>query len=192
MTRNFKTYLSFSGPEGQNIQHQALCADPPGLKMEVRTRVRCLTAPARAMPALWACLLVATGCLGLVGCSKQKMADVAGRVVYDTDGTAATDLVGYRVSFLSSHEAANGKKKRITATGKVGKDGKFTMSTYAMNDGVLLGTHQIALTPPVQLSPDSGPRKPLIAPRFGDPEQSGLTATVDGDTKVVLKVEHTP
>ncbi len=76
------------------------------------------------------------------------MADVAGRVVYAKDGEAATNLTGYRVSFLSSHDETDGKKKRITATGKVEKDGTFTMSTYEMNDGVLLGTHQIALTPP--------------------------------------------
>jgi len=138
----------------------------------------------------WLVILLAIGCSGLAGCSGQKMADVAGRIVYAEDGVATGNLVGYRVSFLCSHDNADGKKKRITATGKVGKDGTFTMSTYEMNDGVLLGTHQIALTPPVQLSPAGGPRKPLLAPRFGDPGQSGLTAVVEGDTEVVLEVEH--
>jgi len=98
-------------------------------------------------------------------------------------------LAGYQVSFLSSHDGEDGKKKRFSAAGTVRKDGTFTMSTYAMNDGVMMGKHQIALTPPPVFGV-SGPQKPLLEPRFGDPKRSGLNAIVEGDTEVVLEVQR--
>jgi len=72
----------------------------------------------------------------------------------------------------------------------VAADGTFTMNTYEMGDGVFLGTHQIAITPPLLLTEEVLTRKPIISPRFGDPAQSGLTAEVDRDTEVVLEVQR--
>jgi len=54
----------------------------------------------------------------------------------------------------------------------------------------VLGTHQVAITPPVKYSDDGKPTKIIIDPRFGSTKQSGLTAVVDGDTEVVLEVER--
>jgi len=135
-------------------------------------------------------LLLAIACLGLAGCGEQKMAQVAGRIVYSGDGTAATELSGYRVSFFCNLDQADGKKNRVTATGLVGKDGVFTMSTYEMEDGVVLGTHQVIITPPPKYSDIAEPPKIIIDPRFGNAKQSGLTAVVDGDAEVVLEVDR--
>jgi len=98
-------------------------------------------------------------------------------------------LAGHRVSFLCNQSDADGKKKmRISATGRIAKDGTFAMSTYEMGDGVLLGTHQIAVAPPLALVE----MKPIIHLRFCNPSTSGLTAEIDGDTEVVLEVQHAP
>jgi len=134
--------------------------------------------------------LLAVGCLGLVGCSEQKMGQVTGRIVYAEDGTVATDLAGHRVSFLCSQGDGDEKKGRVSATGVVAEDGTFTMNTYVAGDGVLLGTHQVAISRPVPYSEEALAKKPIIPPRFGDPAQSGLTAIVEGDTEVVLEVER--
>jgi len=141
-------------------------------------------------PQAWAVLLLTLSCVGFIGCSKQEMAQVAGRIVFAEDNTAAAELSGYRVSFLCHRDQPDGKSRRVTATGLVGEDGTFTMNTYEMGDGVLLGTHQVAITPPVLLSEEVLTRKPIILPRFGNPAQSGLTAVVDGDTEVVLEVQR--
>jgi len=135
-------------------------------------------------------MLLAIGCLGLVGCSKQQMAQVAGRIVYAGDGTAAAELSGYRVSFLCRKDQPEGKQSRVTATGLVGKDGTFTLNTYEMGDGAVLGTHQIALTPPIEYSDNAKPQKNIIDPRYRNAKQSGLTAIIEGDTEVVLEVER--
>jgi len=134
--------------------------------------------------------ILTIGSLGLLGCSGQKMADVTGRIIYEQDETPATDLEGFRVSFLHSSEEIDGKSNRTTATGLVRKDGTFTMSTFEMEDGVVLGTHQIAITPPVIYGDAARPKEPIIDPRYSRPEQSGLTAVVEGDTEVVLKVQR--
>jgi len=137
-----------------------------------------------------ACLLVAVACLGLAGCSEQKMAQIAGRIVYAEDGTPATDLAGHNISFFCARSGDDGKEVRTSATGEVLEDGTFTMSTHVSGDGVLLGTHQIAISRPVPYSEEALAKKPIIPPRFGDPAQSGLTAIVEGDTEVVLEVER--
>ncbi|NOY29951.1 MAG: hypothetical protein GXP28_07165 [Planctomycetes bacterium] len=144
------------------------------------------------MPALRACLLVATTCLGLAGCSEQKMGQVAGSIVYSGDGAAAVELSGYRVSFLCFENQADGKQNRVTATGLVREDGTFTVNTYEIGDGAVLGTHQVAITPPITYEYDGGPIKIHIDPRYGSPKQSELTAVVDGDTEVVLEVQRAP
>ncbi len=141
-------------------------------------------------PQTWMVLLLAVGCLGLVGCSKQEMAQVAGRIVYSGDGTAAAELSGYRVSFLCRKDRPDGKQSRVTATGLVGEDGTFTVNTYEIGDGAILGTHQIAITPPIKYGDDGKAPIIIIAPRYGRPEQSGLTAVVEGDTEVVLEVQR--
>jgi len=115
---------------------------------------------------------------------------VAGSIVYSGDGTAAVELSGYRVSFLCYENQPEGKQNRVTATGLVREDGTFTVNTYEIGDGAVLGTHQIAITPPTQYSDNEGLMKILIDPRYGSPKQSGLTAVVDGDTEVVLEVER--
>ncbi len=135
-------------------------------------------------------MALAIACLGLVGCSEKKMAQVAGRIVYSGDGTAAAELSGYRVSFLCRKDRPDGKQSRVTATGLVGEDGTFTVSTYEIGDGAMLGTHQIALTPPIKYGDDGKVPIIVIDPRYGRPGQSGLTAVVEGDTEVVLEVER--
>ena len=96
--------------------------------------------------------MLAIACLGLTGCSEQKMAQISGRIVYAEDGTPATDLAGHNISFFCTHSGDDDKEVRTSATGEVLEDGTFTMSTYEAGDGVLLGIHQIAISRPVAYS----------------------------------------
>jgi len=87
--------------------------------------------PQRIASSRWLgrCLLpakLAIVCFGLAGCSEQKMGQVAGHIVYSESGAVATELSGYRVSFLCHQDQGDGKQNRVTATGMVGKDGRRT------------------------------------------------------------------
>jgi len=136
-------------------------------------------------------MVLTIACLGLAGCGKQQMAQIAGRIVYAEDGTPATDLAGHNISFFCARSEDDGKEMRTSATGEILEDGTFTMSTYEAGDGVLLGTHQVAISRPIAYSEEALAKKPIILPRYGDPARSGLAAIVEGNTEVVLEVQRT-
>jgi len=71
----------------------------------------------RNVETLRTAIVLAVSCLGLIGCSEQKMAQVAGRVVYAADGTLATDLAGHRVSFLCNQGDDDEKKRAYLGHG---------------------------------------------------------------------------
>lgn len=123
----------------------------------------------------------AVGFAGLVGCGETRPATypVAGVLQFD-DGTP---VPGATVTFRGT---ANGGP--VEARGRVGDDGTFRLTTFADGDGVVAGDHRVTV---VALPPrDSATPPPaLIAGKYGDPDTSGLTATVAPDTReIVLKV----
>jgi len=112
----------------------------------------------------------------LIGCSSQpKIVPVSGTVLIDgellTHGFVQVAPEGFR-----------------PATGKIGKDGRFTLTTLKLNDGCLPGTHPVAVIATETLGPGS---QKWHAPRkYASNDTSGLTATVSGPTND-LKIELT-
>jgi hypothetical protein len=106
--------------------------------------------------------------LALAGCdSKPKLVPVSGRVLVDgqplTTGVVQVVPAGYRA-----------------ASGKIGPDGRFTLTTSAEGDGCVIGTHQAAVVAHETLGP--GAQKWHAPKKYIDPTTSGLSVTVDGPT----------
>lgn len=121
-----------------------------------------MTARFSPTAAALALLAAAAGCGG-----GPKVVPVSGRVLIDgrplTHGTVQVQPAGYRA-----------------ASGKIGPDGRFTLTTTADNDGCLVGTHPIAVVATETLGP--GAQKWHAPRKYAAAETSGTTVTVDGPT----------
>lgn len=73
------------------------------------------------------------------------------------------------------------------AYGNLDGEGRFTLTTYKLDDGVAYGTHPVAVSSYKISGPDDRQiRQWFVPPKYGDPKSSGLTATIDDDTKELL------
>jgi hypothetical protein len=113
-------------------------------------------------------LAVFAGCNG-----GPKMTPVTGKVMYN----------GNPLEFgVVMFQPSSGQPAR----GDIQPDGTFTLSTYRLNDGVVLGKHKvrIACYESMRPSADKGPGertlgKPLVPTKYTVFDESGLTAEVD-------------
>jgi hypothetical protein len=86
------------------------------------------------------CLVLATTAALLLGCggdpSKPKLGRVSGKVTYNgqtvTKGT---------VSFVPN--SGPGAQTGQPATGEIGSDGSYALTTFENNDGAVLGEHKV-------------------------------------------------
>ncbi len=120
--------------------------------------------------------MFAVGFSLLAGCdSKPKLAKVSGIVLIDgqplTHGFVQVAAKGFR-----------------PASAKIGPDGKFTLSTSEDGDGVIPGTHPVAVVATESLGP--GSQKWHAPQKYADTSTSGLNITIDGAT-TDLKIELT-
>jgi hypothetical protein len=133
----------------------------------------------RCTPFMLAGVMLA---LPAAGCGKAKppTAPVAGRVLLD--GKPVSDAA---VMF----EPLDGG---VPARGSTGADGSFSLSTFARDDGALLGRHRVSISKFVtegvaanELGLEAAPGAPglqpkaALPPRYADPKSSGLKATVE-------------
>ena len=113
---------------------------------------------------------------GLIGCGGAKTYPVEGTVIFKETGQPAKELAGYSVSTESEKAGDDGKK--YSGSGQITPEGTFKISTFAANDGLMVGKHLVAISPPVPTG-DGPPPKALIPVRYGDLGTSGLTITVE-------------
>ena len=66
------------------------------------------------------------------------------------------------------------------STGRVGADGRFTMTTYEENDGCVLGTHAVAVICYDTSRPTTF--QSLIPDKYHNAETSGITVTIKEPT----------
>lgn len=134
--------------------------------------------------------LVLLASLSAAGCSNDHATyPVHGQIVY-SDGSPATDLEGYTVTFESVDHAATGEQSGIGAWGTVQSDGTFTLGTYESDDGAVLGKHRVAISPEPQLS-DGPTTKPPIPLKYASVETSGMEVEVTrGKNNTQLTVER--
>jgi hypothetical protein len=124
--------------------------------------------------------------VSFTGCNTDRTVPVAGTVKF-TDGSDVAKLKGYTITCEATAARADGNKP--SATGEIGADGKFQLSTNATNDGAYPGTYKVALTPPIPFG-DSAPIPDAVAAKYKSLATSDLTMTVDPkSTSVTLEVE---
>jgi hypothetical protein len=125
----------------------------------------------RSLLALASAAVAAAGC----GDPGPKLVPVAGVVLIDgkplTHGFVQVAPVGGRA-----------------ATGKIGPDGRFTLTTFTENDGCYVGTHPVAVVATESI--DGSSQRWHAPKKYTSADTSGLTVTVDGPTDG-LKIELT-
>jgi hypothetical protein len=69
------------------------------------------------------------------------------------------------------------------ATGEIGTDGKFALSTFDPGDGCPIGTHRVSIIAFKQISNTT--RQWNAPKKYVSPESSGLTQTIEGPNDTV-------
>jgi hypothetical protein len=105
---------------------------------------------------------MAVGALGITpGCSKPRFFPARGKVIIFAVGPLQEGEIRFRPN----------AKPSLIATGKVQKDGTFSMATPGHGEGVLEGDCQVAIVV-------EGSGKKPIAERYGDFSTSGLSYSI--------------
>lgn len=130
-------------------------------------------------------LLFVTLSLSVTGCGSDdriETANVSGLVTYNGEPL--------RIGSLLFVPVAGGP----TAEGNIDADGNFTMGTYELEDGAILGQHKVMITAitapggtglPEDVIGGDGAPVSVIPDKFGDMEKSGLIIDVkSGDNSV--------
>jgi hypothetical protein len=76
------------------------------------------------------------------------------------------------------------------ASGEIGKDGSFELTTIVKNDGALPGSYTVSVSPYFKDGRYSAVPASRVPPKFGAPETSGLSAEVeerDNDLRIELR-----
>ena len=130
------------------------------------------------MTRRWFPAAVALAAAALVGCSdKRATAPVHGTVTYK-----GKPVPTGMVLFVP-------KEPGPTATGRIGPDGQYRLSTYGSDDGAVLGEHSVMIAALEDLGdkpPDAmNLPKSLVPEKYGDYRKSGLSAEVKPDDNTV-------
>jgi hypothetical protein len=89
-------------------------------------------------------------------------------------GTVTIDGEPLKSGFIRLHA-----EKDRPATGEI-SNGRFALTTFENNDGAVLGTHKVEV---VAFETISGSQHRWLAPpKYRNPDESKLTATIDGPT----------
>lgn len=117
--------------------------------------------------------LAAICLLGLAGCGGGEdfpTTPISGKVTFDGQAVKGGSVM------LTPAPGTEDKPAGKPATGTVGEDGTFTLSTYGDNDGAVIGKHSVSYTPPageVSESPsghEQTPKSPYAGLKPKQPE----------------------
>ena len=129
-------------------------------------------------------LMLVAGCSGA---SKPKTIKVQGKVMYKGQPVTQGD-----VSFLPV-KPAQGYPSR-PATGTLKPDGTYQLTSFEANDGAVPGEYQVSIVSktggPTPEEPDAQ-EEWHIPKKYGNPAESGLTATVSADASSPLELNFT-
>jgi hypothetical protein len=115
--------------------------------------------------------LVLLGALLSAGCGQRETYPVRGTVLYE--GKPAVGAV----VFL--HPAGASEPMRSRPSGRVGKDGSFSITTPNLGDGAKPGDYLVTVVWRAEAGPgDSEEDEDLLPARYLDPKTSGLRITV--------------
>ena len=134
--------------------------------------------------AAFALLLMLAGC----GDGRQATYPVAGQLTIQGKPAADADLRFYEVRGRTPGMA------RPYAT--TDSEGRFTVSTYGMNDGAPAGEYQVSVSwkgPLRGVSPDQRDAMPeRLPPRFNDPTTSGIQVRVVRGDNMLETIDLVP
>jgi len=116
---------------------------------------------------LVALLLLVSGC----GDGRPKRVPVSGRVLID----------GKPLSYGFVRVVPEGARP---ASGKIGPDGRFTLTTFEPGDGAVLGTHAMSVAGVEVINSTS--QRWHAPKKYADTGTSDLTATIDGPTDSLI------
>lgn len=119
----------------------------------------------------WKITMVVVLCMSPACGPRSELVQVSGRVEVNGKplGNAGISVVP---------DAGRPARARLDA------DGRFTLSTYAPDDGVVRGTHRVELFAVEQIAPDQ--RRWLVPRSHADIATTPLRLTVDGPTTNAL------
>lgn len=114
--------------------------------------------------------------VSLIGCGKNHVA-LSGRVVYSDTGEPLNDGM---VSFI---------RPDFQARGFINREGRYIVGSYKERDGLPPGEYRVCVT--CSLIGPSGEAITLIAPKYAEPDSSGLRINIDSTTKTYdIKVDR--
>lgn len=120
--------------------------------------------------------------LVLAGCGGRKLYPVEGTVQW-MDGKPAVELAGGAVNF----ESADGT---LSATGPIGPDARYRLSTERTHDGVPAGEYRVVLSAPPSANPDR-PTRSVLNPLYQRLETTKLRVTVKEERNdLPLRIER--
>lgn len=124
---------------------------------------------------------LATVCFALAGCGDggPKIVPVSGYVTID----------GQPLTYGHVQVLPSGWRP---ASGHIGGDGRFTLTTHVQGDGCAIGTHPAVVLAGESINPET--MKWHAPQKYSDVETSGLTVTITGPTdnlKIELKSDGT-
>lgn len=107
--------------------------------------------------------------LSLLGCGRglPDRVPVSGTVLID-----GKPLTSGSIMLIPTNERPAG--------GSISPEGRFTLSCYERDDGVVPGTHKVTVQAVEHLSLTES--RWLVPPKYGDPATSALEVTIDGPT----------
>ncbi len=122
-----------------------------------------------------AAIVVLSGCLlsTFSGCSdgRPRRVRVAGQVLIDGEPITLGNI---RIVPADAR----------AATGSIGPDGSFTLTTFEKNDGCVPGTHPVVITAFETIS--AGAIRWMAPPTYRDLDTSGLSVTIDKPTDALV------
>ncbi|UUO07629.1 carboxypeptidase-like regulatory domain-containing protein [Blastopirellula sp. J2-11] len=135
--------------------------------------------------------------LSAAGCSSRVDKWVQARPeVFPTSGVVMFDGKPLAEALVTFHS----DESNVSSYAKTDETGKFQLTTFEPNDGVVAGRHHVCVTKykepavsqvPVELRSAPIPAPNLIPMRYGDPDKSELTANVasNGENHFVYRLD---
>jgi hypothetical protein len=118
-----------------------------------------------------------TACLGLAGLSLAGCGQVLSPSTYQVDGQVVLangqPLKGGKITFVPNSSEGT----VLPASGSIGADGKFSLTTKKDGDGATAGDYRVRIEPPADLVGKNAP-KPGFPTKYADVDSSGIEVTI--------------
>lgn len=123
-----------------------------------------------------------TGC-GKGGGSEYNVAPVKGKVTYNGEAVKGGNITLQPLAEAGGKAGVTGRP----ASGSVGDDGTFVLSTYGKDDGAVIGKHQVSYMP-VVVGATSYEDKPAPSPYAGLVPKTKEVEVKEGENEINIEL----